>query len=274
MSESRDSTRLNIPLMTVQRTESTDSMYKTETRPSSIPLAIPVRNQSKTPPVSGGGSSRPSQPVQPVHHHFISPAEWARLAHGLGAIRAGETRDGESETHNVVHPTCWYWPPKGMPEGLYRDVVVERSQYFIFYHVLSTLRWFLMILQIILGAIITALGHTEHAIPITVLAAVNTVGAGVLALMHNSGLPDRYRLNEVEFVKVEDYIKELLDTGIVENGQTVDSVLIDCFARFQTAKATVLVNMPDSYTMSTTPPREKPMILCPDPPAHFTTAHP
>ncbi|KAM7187046.1 hypothetical protein V8F33_011465 [Rhypophila sp. PSN 637] len=263
--------------------ESRDS----ETRPSGIPLAIPLRNQSKTPPVSGGtgtgtgtgtGSSRPSQPrpksvpLPPVHHHFISPAEWARLAHGLGAIR-----DGES--HNVVHPTCWYWPPKGMPEGLYRDVVLERSQYFIFYHVLSTLRWFLMILQIVLGAILTALGSlttggTQHAIPITVLAAVNTVSAGLLALMHNSGLPDRYRLNKVEFVKVEDYIKELLDTGIVENGQTVDSVLIDCFARFQTAKATVLVNMPDSYTLSTTPPREKSMILCPDPPAHFTTGHP
>ena len=25
--------------------------------------------------------------------------------------------------------------------------------------------------------------------------------------MHNSGLPDRYRLNKVEFTRVEDYLK-------------------------------------------------------------------
>ena len=34
-----------------------------------------------------------------------------------------------------------------------------------------------------------------------------TVSWKILALMHNSGLPDRYRLNKVEFTRVEDYLK-------------------------------------------------------------------
>ncbi len=40
-----------------------------------------------------------------------------------------------------------------------------------------------------------------------VLAAINTVVAGLLALMHNSGLPDRYRMNKVQFAIVEDFLK-------------------------------------------------------------------
>lgn len=172
----RDSSHLSLPPMkSDQPSESGESIYKSE-RPSSIP--IPGRKPNNTTPVGGGGSSRPGQrPLSlspPVQHRFLTPAEWARVAHGLGAIKEGET-------HNVVHPTCWYWPPKGMPEGLYRDVVFQRSKYFIKYQILSTLRWVLMVLQIVLGAILTALGSVSNhnGIPITVLAAINTVNAGV-----------------------------------------------------------------------------------------------
>jgi hypothetical protein len=192
------------PLKGDQRSDPGDSIYKSE-RPSSIPIPVPPRAGSVTPvftkstPPSG---SRPKSHVPTLQHRFLTPAEWARVAHGVGAIKDGET-------HTVVHPTCWYWPPKGLPEGLYRDVIAQRSKYFISYHLLSTLRWFLMILQIVLGAILTALGSVQldTGIPITVLAAINTIDAGLLALMHNSGLPDRYRLDQVEFIKVEDHLK-------------------------------------------------------------------
>ncbi|KAM7199906.1 hypothetical protein V8F20_005555 [Naviculisporaceae sp. PSN 640] len=252
-----------------RRSESASSIYE-----SKKPTPTLGPKPTNTSPLGGGGTSsgpgqRPQSIIGTVHHRFLTPAEWARVAHGIGAIREGEN-------HNVVHPICWYWPPKGMPEGLYRDVVFQRTKYFIKYQLLSTMRWILMIFQIILGAILTALGSVSphHSIPITVLAAINTIDAGLLALMHNSGLPDRYRLNKVEFTRVEDFLKEILDTGVVETGQTVDDVLSDCFARFQTAKNTVLINMPDSYTMSPHPTREKSMVLCPDPPIHFMMGHP
>jgi hypothetical protein len=41
--------------------------------------------------------------------------------------------------------------------------------------------------------------------------------------------------------------KELLDTGIVDSKQTVEGILMDCFDRFQRAKATVQANLPSSY---------------------------
>lgn len=145
------------------------------------------------------------QPSAPVQYRFLSPAEWARVARGMGAVRDGD------ETHRAVHPTCWFWPPRGMPEGLYRDVVEQRAKYHVLYSVVSTVRWFLMVLQIVVGAGLTALGSLDARLgastPITVLAAVNTIGAGLLALLHNSGLPDRYRLDKAEFAMVESFLK-------------------------------------------------------------------
>ena len=85
-------------------------------------------------------------------------------------------------------PSFRYWPPKGLPDGLYKDVIFQRSKYFIKYQLLSTLRWFLMICQIVLGAVLTALGSmsSHEGIPITTLAAINTVEAGVSALSSSS----------------------------------------------------------------------------------------
>jgi len=205
-SAGRDTGHLSFPpLKPDQRSETGDSIYKSERR-SSLPIPVAGSRPGNTTPVF----TKPAPPPGPrpktyspaVQHRFLTPAEWARVAHGVGAINEGET-------HTVIHPTCWYWPPKGVPEGLYRDVILQRSKFFISYHLLSTFRWFMMILQIVLGAILTALGSAQlnASVPITVLAAINTVNAGLLALMHNSGLPDRYRLDKVEFTKVEDFLK-------------------------------------------------------------------
>ncbi|KAK4163176.1 hypothetical protein QBC43DRAFT_264653 [Cladorrhinum sp. PSN259] len=267
---SRDPSRLSLPGIKGgdARSENGESFYKPE-KPSGIPLptARPGNGTpiNANPPPPGG---RPKSVAQ-MQHRFLSPAEWARVAHGVGAIREGET-------HQVVHPASWLWPPKGLPEGLYRDVVTQRSKYFYYYHMISTVRWLLLVLQIILGAVLTALGsaQTSEGIPITVLAAINTVDAGLLALIHNSGLPDRYRLDKVEFSKVEDFLKELLNTGIVEASQTVDNILIECFEKFQRAKDTVLANMPESYapgkaSVGPFTPGEKQQMICPDPVVHF-----
>jgi len=147
-------------------------------------------------------ASQPPARKHHVHLRQLAPAEWARLARGVGALH------DDGENHTIVHPTCWYWPPKGLPQGLYRDTIMQKTKNFYQYHVLASIRWFLMIMQIILGAILTALGSlsSTSGTPITLLAALNTVDAGLLALMHNSGIPERYRSNRVEFSKVEDAI--------------------------------------------------------------------
>jgi hypothetical protein len=109
----------------------------------------------------------------------------------------------------VARPTCWYWPPKGIPDGLYREVVVQRSKYGLAFVLLGAAHWALMVVQVMVGAVLTALGSLElrqNAV-ITILAAANTVGAGLLGLMHNSGLPDRYRMDQAQFASVEGFIR-------------------------------------------------------------------
>lgn len=163
------------------------------------------RRQTQTNIASASdGQAHQPQPHKTKSHHIrhrlLSPAEWERVARGIGGLQ--DVGDG----HVVVHPTCWYWPPKGLPDGLYRDTVMQKTKNYYQYHVLACIRWTLMISQIILGAILTALGSLSNTngTPITLLAALNTVDAGLLALMHNSGIPERYRNNRVEFSKVED----------------------------------------------------------------------
>ncbi|KAG6041372.1 hypothetical protein E4U41_004676 [Claviceps citrina] len=137
-----------------------------------------------------------------------------------------------------------------MPQGLYRDVVSHKYRYFYLFHVTGIVRCLLMITQILLGAALTALGSMSllDGKPITILGVVNTVIAGLLALMHNSGMPDRYWNDMAEFEEIEDHIKEILDSSIAPAGQPAEQVLGECFDLFREAKATVAANLPANYS--------------------------
>jgi len=174
----------------------------------------PAGDNYKEKPNFDANSSAPEPQHPSGHHRFLTPTEWARVAHGLGAIHP----DDNGETHQVVHPTSWLWPPKGLPDGLYCDIVTQRSKYSIGYTILSALHWIFLILQIAVGASLTALGSSGLAshifaekdprdAPITILAAVSTVVAGLLALMHNSGLPERYRKDMNEFDRIKNHVR-------------------------------------------------------------------
>ncbi|PNY27860.1 Uncharacterized protein TCAP_02210 [Tolypocladium capitatum] len=175
-------------------------------------------------------------------HRFLSSAEWSTVANGIGGVSDGEG-------HRPVHPTSSWWPPSGMPTGLYRDVVSQRTKFYYMFHGISMICWTLMVLQLLIGATLTSLGARSmtDGTPITALGAANTVIAGFIALMHNSGLPDRYRHDMVQFEELEDHIKELLDCGIAPVDQTTDQMLAMCFDTFRQAKATVNANMPAAY---------------------------
>ena len=101
----------------------------------------------------------------------------------------------------------------------------------------------------VLGAILTALGASSalNGIPITVLAAANTVNAGVIALLHNSGLPGRFRNDWNEFKKVEIHIVELIHSGIVRKDITVADAIERCWLMYREATDTVLGNKSESY---------------------------
>jgi hypothetical protein len=225
-------------------------------RPGDPPILPPiVKRGLLSRPVNGDGKEHGSMPLRPwrsperarsiPRHRFLPPGEWVLFARGLGALH-------DSEQHQPVHPSHWWWPPKGMMRGLYKDVVWERTVSFYLYHGASTVRWVLMVLQLFIGATLTALGPQAllDGTAVTVLGAVNTVVAGLLALLHNSGLPDRYRHNMVEFEAVEDHIRETLDTSLVPADYAIDQVLAECFDMFQRVKSTVTANLPMTYTPS------------------------
>ena len=102
---------------------------------------------------------------------------------------------------------------------------------------------------VVLGAILTALGasSTLNGIPITTLAAANTVIAGIIALLHNSGLPNRFRNDWNEFRKVEMHVTELMHSGVVRKDSSVAETIERCWAMYREAVDTVLGNKPASY---------------------------
>ncbi|KAG5955073.1 hypothetical protein E4U57_003765 [Claviceps arundinis] len=116
---------------------------------------------------------------------------------------------------------------------------------------------------------LTALGSMSLADgkPITILGAANTVIAGLLALFHNSGIPDRYWNDMAEFEDIEDHIKEILDSGIVPAGQSAPQVLAECFDYFRDAKTTIVVNLPANYSSKQSLRATKPQNTTMPPPA-------
>ncbi|KAK6958042.1 hypothetical protein Daesc_000835 [Daldinia eschscholtzii] len=200
-------------------------------------------------PTSGNGNA----PPKPKDHgkdtyRLLSHIEWVQFCRGVGVFK-----DDESE--EVIRPTSTLWPPKGFRDGLYQDVLTEKTKFTYMFHSVDIVSWLLMLLQIAMGAVLTALGSVSSAkngTAITSIAAVNTCVGGILALLHNSGLPARYRSDRNEFYKLEEHIKSIVDTALVPSDQDINAVLAGCFEMFRHARQTVQNNIPASYTTAPT----------------------
>jgi len=175
----------------------------------------------------------------------LSPTDHSIICQSIGAL-------SNDENHKVCQPNSYIYPPKGLPNGLYKDVVRSRTLAQYEYYFTSLLFTAALILQLLLGAALTALGSTDAGtnVRITLLAAANTVLAGLLALMHNSGLPERYKNDWTEFDEVEMFLRELIETGIVQTGWSRDQTIEQCYALYRRAKGTVTKNKPTAYTAS------------------------
>ncbi|KAH6687711.1 putative C6 transcription factor [Plectosphaerella plurivora] len=200
---------------------------------------------TEKPPTSEKPTRKPTRSSRPVRYRFLTPTEWAVFARGVGGL---DLSDLECQAP-VTPSSSMFFPTRGMPEGLYKDVVAHRNKFFLYFHLISVLRWVGMLLQLFISAALTGIGSMDfnNGMAITVMAASNTIIAGVLAMLHNSGLPDRYRYNQSEFDEVEDYLKMLLRTGVVEDSMTVDQVLIECFNAYHDARSTTSRNDPAFY---------------------------
>ncbi|KAK3390787.1 hypothetical protein B0H63DRAFT_123303 [Podospora didyma] len=137
--------------------------------------------------------------------------------------------------------------------GMYASTLRAQSRKNIMYLILTTLIYTSHFSQIIVGAAMTALGPTagEHTFLITVLGAVNTIVAGLLALVKGQGLPERLRKDQAEFRKLQDWIEQteaLLAVGVIGRDRKEVGYLVQvAFKKYNAAKASEENNVPENY---------------------------
>ncbi|KAK4125983.1 hypothetical protein N657DRAFT_654459 [Parathielavia appendiculata] len=137
--------------------------------------------------------------------------------------------------------------------GIYRSALTEVRRKKVAYRFLSFLINASHFAQIIIGASLTALGPTagDHVIVITILGAINTVLAGVLALIKGQGLPDRIYHDQSEYRRLQDWIEQteaLLAVGVIGRDRKEVGVLVQmAFKKYNAAKQCEESNLPENY---------------------------
>ncbi|OQE73366.1 hypothetical protein PENNAL_c0088G08972 [Penicillium nalgiovense] len=129
----------------------------------------------------------------------------------------------------------------------------KERQLRIQYQLISFAFNLIAITQVIIGAAITALGPSggEHMLAITILGALNTSIAGLLALLKGRGLPERLRRNMIEIARVSDLIQEratLLRYGNNHVSNSGISLLLqEVFQAYTSAQQIIERNQTDTY---------------------------
>lgn len=113
----------------------------------------PAPDPTPTPPkpTDGGAASKPSASHEKIAYRLLSHTEWAQYCRGVGVFK-----DDESE--QIIRPTSQWWPPNGFRDGLYRDVLIEKTKFGYWFRAIGTVTWTLMLIQIAISAVLTALG--------------------------------------------------------------------------------------------------------------------
>ncbi|KAI0139962.1 hypothetical protein F4776DRAFT_614825 [Hypoxylon sp. NC0597] len=137
--------------------------------------------------------------------------------------------------------------------GIYKTVLETQRTKAVQHALLNAFLYLCYFAQIVIGAALTAVGPTSGRYEnlITVLGAVNTVLAGVLALIKGSGQPQRLEKDRVGFRRLQDWIEEteaLLSVGVIgRNRKEVGLLVESAFKRYNAAKMSVENNSPDFY---------------------------
>ncbi|KAK8084491.1 C6 transcription factor [Apiospora hydei] len=137
--------------------------------------------------------------------------------------------------------------------GIYRSVITEASRKHTLYTVMTVLLYLCYFAQVVIGAALTALGSVaaRYSTTITVLGALNTALAGVLALIRSSGQPQKLGKDQVGFRKLQDWIEEtdaLLAVGIIGRNRREVGILVEvAFRKYNAAKESEENNRADMY---------------------------
>lgn len=244
-----------LPSPPLIRTANIDAFLPTQSTDENRKSSISMASTTYIPPaVSGMGAVYLKSPLDPYKNvSRLSPTDLFTVCRAIGALNPDEEAFHPSFHSVTIRST--FWPARGLPPGLYKDVVRARTVSQYQYYLTSFFFTSALIMQLILGAALTGISSSaaSHSLAIPILAATNTVIAGLLALMHNSGLPDRFKKDWNEFDYVEMYLNELMRSGVVKNGMSRDQVVEFCYCLFKKAKGTVARNKPAAYSSDSIP---------------------
>lgn len=126
--------------------------------------------------------------------------------------------------------------------GLYKQVITAQRLKNRLHRIFEAIFYTALGVQIILGAVLTALGPVAklHSRAITVLGIFNTSIAGLLTILKGQGLPERFRKDEYQMKKVQNYIEEMdvrLSVGGADEftAEELDEVVQEIWARYNAA---------------------------------------
>lgn len=156
--------------------------------------------------------------------------------------RTSYNADNNAESDDIHQQFCLLAgvPPSNIPPDAPHPKVVRRSLYGRAIHrrnaqnrtylLTASLSNTLLLSQVVLGAALTGLGASGSShIIITVLGALNTIIAGVVAYVKSRGQPMRARMFRDEMDRVVDEIEnsEIMWLGIQQGVHGYDEIAID-----------------------------------------------
>ena len=177
-----------------------------------------------------------------IQHYRVEPGHWANKEH-----KQLQPDDFDQAT-----------PLKATKGGYYEEIqwacIYHSWQYWL---VASTIN-ILYLTQIVIGATATALGSAgvrstatqARTTAITILTAIGTVVAGILAFMKSRGQPNRVRQLRNDLRKVQEYIRdmEMAFSHPATTSVTVDDALEEVKRLYQTARVNAEINYPDTWS--------------------------
>ena len=131
--------------------------------------------------------------------------------------------------------------------GIYKSVIVTQGRIRARHAALTAFLYSCHFAQIVIGAALTALGASTEQQQgrwkwtVTGLGAMNTVLAGVLAMVKGSGKQQRLSRDRIEYRKLQDWIEEteaLLAVGVIGRNRREAGLLVEsAFKRYNAAKS-------------------------------------
>jgi hypothetical protein len=143
-------------------------------------------------------------------------------------------------------------PPSSIDKsnlGLYPSVLSSERYAMVSFYFYDYVLSACVFLQIVLATTLTALGASSAShIAITILGAVNTALAGIVALIKGKGLPNRYRQDWNGWRELRNYIEER--EREIAGGRPIADVWAETRIiqdKYAAVRATVETNRPDDY---------------------------